>query len=663
MRRLPANRRYRSNSRKRERTDVSSDNQSAITRAVVNRRDVDPIVDIYREVVKNSSGRIVFLAGSPYSGRSDTLLAIGERLSRENPHPISINGSCTEGHYVPLKVSYEKESALIGETIDLSVKVLSKITPGVGELADFALQMIKTGMAAKSAMGAGSNTIYSPDDLKELIRFGAQTGPLVLLIDDIDQARNHWLLDLFREMAPEISRMRLLLILTLEGPAELAERDPSSPDESEPEVIKRVRGFLKRGIAVWKSVHPLSRSEVASWIGPAQTGIVEHLHGITGGYPKRIHRLLSDWEMRNVVSRDDRTGEWQWASAQRPPLNIVKDVIHARLKRLFDPADAEAIEEVCDWLAYGALEGRTFTASVVSRAANCDEDELIDTIDDVLLWDRESNPDGLLLETQSIALAGQETLWRYRFAEYFHWQALTEYGFTREQLIDSRQNMIRALHETYEPETEHVAGTLARLYREIGAKDQAGHFQRIADFRIPREQIRDNALRLIEVDKDDWNTWDLRQTTRFLLEAVQLMMPLCPYEETLSVAGESYRLAQKTNSRYEMAFASLYCGHLLLDLGDHSAAYDCYTRTLTISAEIGDRLLESAGSAGLALIYYSQGRYEEAEPLLKRALAIREKALGAEHPSTVKTRNNLVGLYREQGKVLEAEELERRGAV
>ena len=35
----------------------------------------------------------------------------------------------------------------------------------------------------------------------------------------------------------------------------------------------------------------------------------------------------------------------------------------------------------------------------------------------------------------------------------------------------------------------------------------------------------------------------------------------------------------------------------------------------------------------LALLYANQGRYAEAEPLLRRALAINEKALGSEHPS------------------------------
>ena len=48
----------------------------------------------------------------------------------------------------------------------------------------------------------------------------------------------------------------------------------------------------------------------------------------------------------------------------------------------------------------------------------------------------------------------------------------------------------------------------------------------------------------------------------------------------------------------------------------------------------------------LALLYHAQGNYAEAEPLYQRALAIWEKALGAEHPDVATSLNNLAGFYR-----------------
>ena len=59
----------------------------------------------------------------------------------------------------------------------------------------------------------------------------------------------------------------------------------------------------------------------------------------------------------------------------------------------------------------------------------------------------------------------------------------------------------------------------------------------------------------------------------------------------------------------------------------------------------------------LAVLYQSQGRYADAEPLLKRSLAIAEKALGPDHPDVGTSLNNLAGLYQSQGRYADAEPL------
>jgi tetratricopeptide (TPR) repeat protein len=59
----------------------------------------------------------------------------------------------------------------------------------------------------------------------------------------------------------------------------------------------------------------------------------------------------------------------------------------------------------------------------------------------------------------------------------------------------------------------------------------------------------------------------------------------------------------------------------------------------------------------LALLYDSQGRYSEAEPLYLKALAMWKRLLGEEHPSVATSLNNLAGLYKSQGYYSEAEPL------
>ena len=53
----------------------------------------------------------------------------------------------------------------------------------------------------------------------------------------------------------------------------------------------------------------------------------------------------------------------------------------------------------------------------------------------------------------------------------------------------------------------------------------------------------------------------------------------------------------------------------------------------------------------LAALYEAQGRYAEAEPLYKRALAIYEKALGPEHPNVATSLHNLALLYEAQSRL------------
>jgi Tetratricopeptide repeat len=58
----------------------------------------------------------------------------------------------------------------------------------------------------------------------------------------------------------------------------------------------------------------------------------------------------------------------------------------------------------------------------------------------------------------------------------------------------------------------------------------------------------------------------------------------------------------------------------------------------------------AASLSSLADLYRIQGRYADAEPLLERALATLEKALGREHPNLGPSLNNLAALYRDQGR-------------
>src|SRR5262249_53483800 len=62
----------------------------------------------------------------------------------------------------------------------------------------------------------------------------------------------------------------------------------------------------------------------------------------------------------------------------------------------------------------------------------------------------------------------------------------------------------------------------------------------------------------------------------------------------------------------------------------------------------------------LANLYRDKGDYAQAEPLLRRALAIREKTLGAEHPLTATSLNSLASLHEATGDTSQAVALRSR---
>ncbi|MFO1434132.1 MAG: tetratricopeptide repeat protein [Candidatus Competibacteraceae bacterium] len=68
---------------------------------------------------------------------------------------------------------------------------------------------------------------------------------------------------------------------------------------------------------------------------------------------------------------------------------------------------------------------------------------------------------------------------------------------------------------------------------------------------------------------------------------------------------------------------------------------------------------EDRCNQNLAMLYYNQGRYGEAEPLLNKALQLRREVLGPRHPNTLESLNNLALLYRSQGRYGEAEPLHK----
>jgi tetratricopeptide (TPR) repeat protein len=91
--------------------------------------------------------------------------------------------------------------------------------------------------------------------------------------------------------------------------------------------------------------------------------------------------------------------------------------------------------------------------------------------------------------------------------------------------------------------------------------------------------------------------------------------------------------------------------------GRYAEAEPLYKRALTIREKALGPDHPDVGPPlnNLALLYHAQGRSRDAEPLYRRTLALQERALGPDHPALASTLNDLGDLYRVQGRYREAE--------
>ncbi|MFN6496864.1 MAG: tetratricopeptide repeat protein [Nostoc sp. DedQUE01] len=84
-------------------------------------------------------------------------------------------------------------------------------------------------------------------------------------------------------------------------------------------------------------------------------------------------------------------------------------------------------------------------------------------------------------------------------------------------------------------------------------------------------------------------------------------------------------------------------GYYLQERSQYSEAEPLYKKALSLRQRLLGEEHPSVATSynNLAALYYSQGRYSEAEPLYEKALEIAELCLGVNHPNTITFRENL----------------------
>ena len=99
-----------------------------------------------------------------------------------------------------------------------------------------------------------------------------------------------------------------------------------------------------------------------------------------------------------------------------------------------------------------------------------------------------------------------------------------------------------------------------------------------------------------------------------------------------------------------------------MDEGRYSNAEPILVRALAIDQKAlgADNSTVAWIESGLAVLYRLESRYAEAETLFKQSLATSERVLGANHPEVASVLDNLGGLFQDEGRYAEAETFYRQ---
>lgn len=159
-----------------------------------------------------------------------------------------------------------------------------------------------------------------------------------------------------------------------------------------------------------------------------------------------------------------------------------------------------------------------------------------------------------------------------------------------------------------------------------------------------------------------------RQWAERIVRAVNTVFPPHPKEDISSWPQcirylEQAQVCDTLIQQYLLTLPE--AADLLLRTGTYLREHASYTLAeplLLRALAIREQHLEPIASSlnNLGFLYWQQGDYERAEPLFQRALAIREQRLGPEHPDTAMSLSNLAALYARQDKYERAESLYQR---
>src|SRR5947209_5503777 len=143
-----------------------------------------------------------------------------------------------------------------------------------------------------------------------------------------------------------------------------------------------------------------------------------------------------------------------------------------------------------------------------------------------------------------------------------------------------------------------------------------------------------------------------------LTRAADYLLHRAQYTQAESFYQRALSMCEQTLGRDHAQVSLPLCGlaNLYREQGRFEQAEPLLQRALHLRQPLGPEHPEiPCPLKTLAVLHFEQGKYAQVEPLLQRDLHLKEQALGPEHPKLTFLLNNLAVLYCEQGQYERAE--------
>ncbi len=618
------------------------------------------------EQVLAGEGQVMFVTGSPGSGKTELTARFVELAQRRIPDLLVIGGKCnaqtgTESPYLPFRQTLElltgdietrwalgrigaEQAVRLWQAAPSGVSILIEEGPALaGTLLNperLLRRAKKAGMTGAVMQSVERRVAESTVDVQAveqeiqdqytrvLFRL-AESAPLIVILDDL-----HWVdqgsVRLLSHLGGQLGGHRVLVVGTYR-PEEIrstatGERHPLEPVVNELAsrfgdlAIQLDAGSDRAFLDAYLDTHVNRLDE------EFRKALLEH----TKGHALFTVELLRDLQERGVLVQvfsaasgevlelgDDGATQGVWQVAGEVDWSALpartEGVIAERLGRL--------PEELRELLLWAAVEGEEFTAEVLAKVLNQEVRSVVRTLSGEL--DKRHR----LVRAQSVRRSGGKRLSLYRFRHVLFQKFL--YGELDEVEVAYRHEDVgNAMEEVYQADRDDLAVQLARHFALAGLEEKAFSYSRLAGERALRlsayaESIPQFQKSLEMLDRLPESEDRSRDELQILLALASALMATAGYSgrEVEEVCNRARKVAEASTTQQEnfVLLFRLWSVHFVR--GDADAAPDLARQLHVMAGKADDRVTQAVADFAQGVSFFWAGAQPAAAELLEAAVA------------------------------------------